>query len=399
MKPFPSISVDSYPCDRTCPPPQNEMATALQHTEVDISLDFSTDADISEMPQDHEANHAQAIEHLSSEGEVQKHALEISTSDSLGVNQPAQIRGEQDQDDEEKYQEDSAIQPLVESELQNTADEFDEWDMEADAAGAAVQDASAGSEDVPTLSEEFAAGLGQDTAEDAGATVAANSGDFLDGDGFEVVADEVAAVETDLAETAGEVFHEDGTNNDFFQEIDYEDEEPAGSQGVTEEPQSHEDHEKGTTGLEQSADAGAEDSWLESNEADKAGAIDEYHRSLQDQALDEILQADSSAVSLDTPGEGEVDNDAELPEVIVSWHGVEYPMFYDSPGSEGKQCFFEDAGLLQCAMEKLLASFRSELSSDLVDTDELVLQINEMGLEFAEVRSLAYFLLVDQQLT
>lgn len=103
-------------------------------------------------------------------------------------------------------------------------------------------------------------------------------------------------------------------------------------------------------------------------------------RSIEDRALDEALYGDSSAASLDTPMDG-----GDLPEVIVSWHGVDYPLLYDSPGSEGKQCFFEDANLLHCAIEELLSNFRRELSDDLTATDELVLQINEMGLEFAEV--------------
>ncbi|KAG7116597.1 hypothetical protein HYQ45_015982 [Verticillium longisporum] len=77
----------------------------------------------------------------------------------------------------------------------------------------------------------------------------------------------------------------------------------------------------------------------------------------------EALIADSSAASLDTPGE----EDAQMPVVTVSWHGVEYPMFYNS-----------------CKMEELLASLRRVLVDDVAESDELVLQVEELGLEFAE---------------
>ncbi|KAF3347504.1 hypothetical protein VdG2_04226 [Verticillium dahliae VDG2] len=77
----------------------------------------------------------------------------------------------------------------------------------------------------------------------------------------------------------------------------------------------------------------------------------------------EALIADSSAASLDTPGE----EDAQMPVVTVSWHGVEYPMFYNS-----------------CKMEELLASLRRVLVDDVAESEELVLQVEELGLEFAE---------------
>ncbi|KAM0624554.1 hypothetical protein ACHAQG_003585 [Verticillium nonalfalfae] len=94
----------------------------------------------------------------------------------------------------------------------------------------------------------------------------------------------------------------------------------------------------------------------------------------------EALIADSSAASLDTPDE----EDAQMPVVTVTWHGVEYPMFYNSVGSEGRDCFFHDLSVLQCKMEELLASLRRVLVDDVAESDELVLQVEELGLEFAE---------------
>ncbi|ROT40342.1 hypothetical protein SODALDRAFT_94255 [Sodiomyces alkalinus F11] len=94
----------------------------------------------------------------------------------------------------------------------------------------------------------------------------------------------------------------------------------------------------------------------------------------------DIQYGESSTGSLHTPEDGEVD----MPMITVSWRGADYPLFYHSPGSEGRECFFDDLSLLQCKMEELIASFRRELGNDLSDVDELVFQVDELGLEFAE---------------
>lgn len=96
---------------------------------------------------------------------------------------------------------------------------------------------------------------------------------------------------------------------------------------------------------------------------------------------DELLANVQSPDSDDAPS----NDDTEIPAVTVSYKGVEYPFFYNSPDSEGKECFFDDLSLLHCKMEGVLAGFRRELANELGPFDELVFQIDELGLEFAEV--------------
>ncbi|KAF5499563.1 hypothetical protein CGCF413_v006996 [Colletotrichum fructicola] len=95
---------------------------------------------------------------------------------------------------------------------------------------------------------------------------------------------------------------------------------------------------------------------------------------------DELLANVKSPDSDDAPS----NDDTEIPAVTVSYKGVEYPFFYNSPDSEGKECFFDDLSLLHCKMEGVLAGFRRELANELGPFDELVFQIDELGLEFAE---------------
>ncbi|KAJ0167610.1 hypothetical protein CTA2_1541 [Colletotrichum tanaceti] len=98
---------------------------------------------------------------------------------------------------------------------------------------------------------------------------------------------------------------------------------------------------------------------------------------------DEMLGDARSSVSADTPS----NEDMDIPVITVSYKGIDYPFFYGSPDSEGKECFFNDLSLLHCKMEGVLAGFRRELANELGPLDELVFQIDELGLEFAEVSS------------
>ncbi|GKT53341.1 conserved glutamic acid-rich protein [Colletotrichum tofieldiae] len=98
---------------------------------------------------------------------------------------------------------------------------------------------------------------------------------------------------------------------------------------------------------------------------------------------DEMLADARSSISAETPSNDNMD----IPVITVSYKGIDYPFFYGSPDSEGKECFFNDLSLLHCKMEGVLAGFRRELANELGPFDELVFQIDELGLEFAEIIS------------
>lgn len=71
-----------------------------------------------------------------------------------------------------------------------------------------------------------------------------------------------------------------------------------------------------------------------------------------------------------------------FPAITVQYKGDEYPFF--STTSNG---FFGETSILDETMDKILSGLRDELANELANEDELVFQVDEMGLEFTEVRT------------
>ncbi|KAI8311317.1 hypothetical protein K4K61_012329 [Colletotrichum sp. SAR11_59] len=119
----------------------------------------------------------------------------------------------------------------------------------------------------------------------------------------------------------------------------------------------------------------------------QANDAEEYTATGEDTSIhDRMDYEDELLANVQSPDSDDArsNDDTEIPAVTVSYKGVEYPFFYNSPDSEGKECFFDDLSLLHCKMEGVLAGFRRELANELGPFDELVFQIDELGLEFAE---------------
>ncbi|KFH40891.1 hypothetical protein ACRE_084040 [Hapsidospora chrysogenum ATCC 11550] len=72
--------------------------------------------------------------------------------------------------------------------------------------------------------------------------------------------------------------------------------------------------------------------------------------------------------------------ETEFPSITVQYKGEEFPLF-----SLSSEAFFTDISVLDDNMETLLAGFRSELANEIASDEELVFQVDEMGLEYAEV--------------
>ncbi|KAJ4264786.1 hypothetical protein NW762_005029 [Fusarium torreyae] len=87
--------------------------------------------------------------------------------------------------------------------------------------------------------------------------------------------------------------------------------------------------------------------------------------------------ADHSAADENLSGK----TDDDFPAITVQYKGDEFPLF--STTSNG---FFADMSVLDEPLEKLLAGFRSELENEIAEDDDLVLQVDELGLELAEVK-------------
>ncbi|KAF4989070.1 hypothetical protein FDECE_14822 [Fusarium decemcellulare] len=85
-----------------------------------------------------------------------------------------------------------------------------------------------------------------------------------------------------------------------------------------------------------------------------------------------------------TGDDSAVKTETEFPAITVQYKGDEFPLF--STTSDG---FFADTSILDETLEKLLSGLRSELENEIAEDDELVFQVDELGLELAEVRNLS----------
>lgn len=88
-----------------------------------------------------------------------------------------------------------------------------------------------------------------------------------------------------------------------------------------------------------------------------------YH---QDHSLSQAEEQDSEA--------------PDFPAITVQYKGDEFP-FFSQDKTEG---FFSDPSVLDHSMESVLVGLRSELENEIAAQDELVFQVDELGLEFAE---------------
>lgn len=111
--------------------------------------------------------------------------------------------------------------------------------------------------------------------------------------------------------------------------------------------------------------------------------FDEYDVAAQDQG---DLQDGANFEQQDPSDSGEnsaAASDTEFPAITVQYKGDEFPCFSNT--SDG---FFTETSILDETMDKVLSGFRNELASEIAQEEELVFQVDELGLEFAEVRKL-----------
>lgn len=94
---------------------------------------------------------------------------------------------------------------------------------------------------------------------------------------------------------------------------------------------------------------------------------------------DEELQDDAEEQPHSQQGYSDVDEHG-FPAITVQYKGDEFPFF--SLSSEG---FFSQLSVLDDNLESLLSGLREELVNELLPEDDLVFQVDELGLEFAEV--------------
>jgi len=125
-------------------------------------------------------------------------------------------------------------------------------------------------------------------------------------------------------------------------------------------------------------------------EADGAADAQDMEDEDDFQANDENEVIDASAGNQSEEqsdeDEGSPVDDGECPDIAVTYRNEEFPLFHGQKNFEGQDGFFHDQSILDHTMDGLLRKFRHELAGDIGPQDEIVLQIDEMGLEYAEVR-------------
>ncbi|KAK1243160.1 hypothetical protein MKX07_003788 [Trichoderma sp. CBMAI-0711] len=126
----------------------------------------------------------------------------------------------------------------------------------------------------------------------------------------------------------------------------------------------------------------------ESQSSDSHEHVSEQHANAAESDYEETAKAASPEVepvehqendSRSQP-ESSPGGDPEFPAITVHYKGNEYS-FFSHKKTEG---FFSDVSVLDQSMESLLAGFRAELEDEIAAHDELVFQVDELGLEFAE---------------
>ncbi|KAF7546468.1 hypothetical protein G7Z17_g8412 [Cylindrodendrum hubeiense] len=107
--------------------------------------------------------------------------------------------------------------------------------------------------------------------------------------------------------------------------------------------------------------------------------FDEYDVAAEDQDGQQDA-ADLEQQDPSVSGENSVAaSDTEFPAITVQYKGDEFPCF--SITSDG---FFTEISIIDATMDKVLLGFRDELASEIAQEEELVFQIDELGLEFSE---------------
>ncbi|SPO01035.1 uncharacterized protein DNG_03783 [Cephalotrichum gorgonifer] len=114
---------------------------------------------------------------------------------------------------------------------------------------------------------------------------------------------------------------------------------------------------------------------------------DEQHDEQNDEQYDEGSHAESAAhdnLSADQSQDDMGVSSATSLDITVTYKNEEYPLIHGQDNIDTQMGFFDDVSALDLTIDNLLARFREELTDDLAPEDEVVLQVDELGLEYSE---------------
>ncbi|KAI9167372.1 LOW QUALITY PROTEIN: glutamic acid-rich protein [Paramyrothecium foliicola] len=146
--------------------------------------------------------------------------------------------------------------------------------------------------------------------------------------------------------------------------------------GSTAEESQPDVHETTDLGHEVEVDNGQDEDRTEAVEQmDEDGSGNEHYSEV---GSDQRHHAATDSVL----GDASVHSDSEhqdFPAITVQYKGDEFPFF--SSSADG---FFAEAAVLDDDMKSLMAGFRAELANEIATDEELIFQVDELGLEFSE---------------
>jgi len=124
--------------------------------------------------------------------------------------------------------------------------------------------------------------------------------------------------------------------------------------------------------------------------SDAEDVSEEISHDVEEEKDEDEDQSEQVAAPDDHSTDESEDDQGELPtscpDISVTYRSQEYPLIHGQNNADVQMGFFEDVAVLDLTVDNLLSRFRQELVDDLGEQDELVLQVDELGLEYAEVR-------------
>lgn len=174
--------------------------------------------------------------------------------------------------------------------------------------------------------------------------------------------------------------------DDVEHEITYDEEEPGEHLEAHTEvgdisPSYVVDQEQGDAEADVEGQSGGE------TPGDVGEGVEEEHDIEGDEAGSDHAEAqDEQSTDESEDDRGELPT--SCPDISVSYRNQEYPLIHGQGRDDVQMGFFGDVGVLDLTVDNLLARLRQELIDDLGPQDELVLQVDELGLEYAEVRQI-----------
>lgn len=142
-------------------------------------------------------------------------------------------------------------------------------------------------------------------------------------------------------------------------------------------------HQESTEWDEEAHNGGGGDTEGASGAGDLTQHEDGQYENPQSDAYDDYADAEHDDHTLVDDKSLDQNDEVQYPAVTIVYKGEEYPL-----ASASSDAFFSDPAVQDFSIQDLLAHFRDVLGEEVTPTEELMFKVDELGLEFSEVRYL-----------